>query len=72
MEGRRVGQEEVDLCWKSGVTFHGFGVPFNADAVVWNVEKVLKQMRFALRRQSCGLRLLPHADAGFREARSTT
>src|SRR4029453_11036324 len=27
---------------RSGVTFHD-GSPFNADAVVWNVEKVLKQ-----------------------------
>src|ERR1700710_1461079 len=27
---------------RSGVTFHD-GAPFNADAVVWNVEKVLKQ-----------------------------
>src|SRR5882724_2474597 len=27
---------------RPGVTFHD-GAPFNADAVVWNVEKVLKQ-----------------------------
>ena len=27
---------------RPGVTFHD-GSPFNADAVVWNVEKVLKQ-----------------------------
>ena len=29
---------------RPGVTFHD-GSPFNADAVVWNVEKVLKQER---------------------------
>jgi len=42
MEGRRCRQEDSGPQARARLTFHD-AAPFNADAVVWNVEKVLKQ-----------------------------
>src|SRR4029077_16386008 len=38
----KVDDGKRNFRWRPGVKFHD-GSPFNADAVVWNVEKVLKQ-----------------------------
>ena len=56
---------------RPGVTFHD-GSPFNADAVVWNVEKVLKQDAPQFDAEPGRRHRLAHADAGVAPARSTT
>jgi len=53
----------VDVQAASGVTFHD-GSPFNADAVVWNVEKCSSRMRRNSIRASRRDRVAD-ADAGF-------
>ena len=42
MEGRRQRQEEMALCLAQGFKFHD-GSEFNADAVIWNLDKVLNE-----------------------------
>jgi peptide/nickel transport system substrate-binding protein len=47
---------------REGVTFHD-GSPFNAEAVVWNVQKVMDEERAAFRRQPGRRHEVAHADA---------
>jgi hypothetical protein len=56
---------------RPGVKFHD-GSPFNADAVVWNVEKGAEAGCAAVRRQPGRRHRLAHADAWPPPARSTT
>ena len=55
---------------RSGVKFHD-GSDFDADAVVWNVEKVLKQDARAFRREPGRRHRLAHAEPAQRARRST-
>ena len=56
---------------REGVKFHD-GTDFNADAVVWNLDKLLERQVAAIRPEAGGPGALAHSDAQVATRRSTT